>query len=315
MSELLQVPLWGWIFFNVFIVVMIAVDLFMHRQKKPMGMRQALLMSAIWIGLALIFNWGIYYFYGRAAALDFFAGYLIEKSLSIDNLFVFILIFDYFRVPRSYHHKVLFWGILGAIVMRAFFIYFGIELVNHFHWVLYIFGAFLLYAAFKMAMPRSEVIDPEHNFVIRWLKKVIPVTSHFDSDKFFTKIDYKWWATPLFIVVITLEMTDLIFALDSIPAVMAITLDPFIVYTSNIFAILGLRALYFALANLMPLFHYLKYGLAAILAFVGCKMLLEPFIHIPIGVSLGFIVTALTISICASLLHPLPPPPKSGEWD
>lgn len=305
MSELIQMPLWGWIAFNIFIVTMITADLvFMHRQKTALNIKQALALSAMWISMALIFNLGIYYFYGRDAALDFLAGYLIEESLSIDNLFVFILIFEYFRVPREYHHKVLFWGILGAILMRALFIFFGIALVSSFHWILYILGAFLIYAAIKMAMPRSETIDPEHNIAIICLKKLVPVTKHFDGDKFFTKIDNRWWATPLFVVVIALEMTDLIFAIDSIPAVMAITLDPFIVYTSNIFAILGLRALYFALAGLMPLFHYLKYGLSAILAFVGCKMLLEPFVDISIGVSLGFIVTALTISICASLLRP-----------
>jgi tellurite resistance protein TerC len=305
MTELIHMPLWGWIAFNVFIITMITGDLFfMHRQKTALNIKQALLLSAMWISMALVFNLGIYHFYGRDAALDFLAGYLIEESLSVDNLFVFILIFEYFRVPREYHHKVLFWGILGAILMRAFFIFFGIALVNQFHWILYLFGAFLIYAAIKMALPRSETIDPDHNIVIKWIKKWVPVTPQFHEDHFFVKIDNRWWATPLFIVVIALEMTDLVFAIDSIPAVMAITLDPFIVYTSNIFAILGLRALYFALAGLMPLFHYLKYGLSAILAFVGCKMLLEPFIDISIGFSLGFIVTALTVSTFASLLRP-----------
>lgn len=305
MGELIQIPLWGWLAFNIFIIMMITADLlFMHHQKTVMSIKQALGLSAMWIGMAFVFNLGIYYFYGHTAALNFLAGYLIEKALSVDNLFVFILIFGYFRVPKKYHHKVLFWGVLGAILMRALFIFFGISLVNHFHWILYFFGAFLIYAAIKMAMPRSDAIDPEHNIVIKWIKQWIPITANFEGDKFFTKIDNKWWATPLFIVVITLEMTDLIFAIDSIPAVMAITLDPFIIYTSNIFAILGLRALYFALAGLMPLFHYLKYGLSIILAFVGFKMLLEPFIDISIGMSLGFIVTSLTLTICASLFRP-----------
>jgi tellurite resistance protein TerC len=300
--SLIDMPLWGWIAFNVFIVIMIAGDLFfMHRQKKTMSIQHALLISGMWISIALLFCLGILYFYGQQPALDFLAGYLIEESLSVDNLFVFILIFDYFRVPREHHHKVLFWGILGAIIMRAIFIFFGIALVTRFHWILYFFGAFLIYAAIKMALPRNEEMHPENNVAIKILKKFIPVTDHFVEDKFFTKIHNRWWATPLFVVVVALEMTDLIFAIDSIPAVMAITLDPFIVYTSNVFAILGLRSLYFALANLMPLFHFLKYGLAAILAFVGLKMLLEPFIHVPIGISLGFIVAALGISVCASL--------------
>lgn len=304
-DQMIDVPLWGWIAFNVFIITMIVADLvIMHRQQKAMSIRQALLMSGIWIGMAVLFNLGIFYIYGLQPALDFLAGYLIEESLSIDNLFVFILIFDYFHVPRQYHHKVLFWGILGAIIMRAVFIFFGIALVNRFDWVLLIFGAFLIYAAFKMASSGTETINLENNFAIRTLKKFIPVSYQFDGDKFFTKIDGRWWATPLFVVVISLEMTDLIFALDSIPAVMAITLDPFIVYTSNIFAILGLRSLYFALAGLMPLFHFLKYGLAAILAFVGLKMLFSPFLHVPIGISLGFIVSAITISILASLFIP-----------
>lgn len=308
MSELqetmIDVPLWGWIAFNVFVITMIILDLFVfHRNQKVTGVKQALVASVGWISLALIFNLGIYYFYGSDKALDFLTGYLIEKSLSIDNLFVFILIFEYFHTPREYQHKVLFWGILGAIIMRAIFIFLGIALVHRFDWILYIFGAFLIFAAIKMAMPKDEQIDPENNFVIRWLKKFISVTHAYDGDKFFTKINHIWWATPLFITLVTVELTDLIFALDSIPAIMAITLDPFIVYTSNIFAILGLRSLYFALANLMPMFHLLKYGLAAILAFVGLKMLLASYIHIPIGFSLAFIACSLILSVGISMLY------------
>lgn len=304
-TELVNMPLWGWIAFNIFVITMIVLDLFvLHRNKKTINVKEALLTSAVWISMALIFNLGIYYFHSKNAALDFLTAYLIEESLSIDNLFVFILIFEYFHTPREYHHKVLFWGILGAIIMRALFIFFGIALVNKFHWMLYFFGAFLIYAAIKMAMPKHDEINPEKNFIIKLLKKLIPVTATYEGDKFFVKRDHKWWATPLFIVVVTVELTDVIFAIDSIPAVMAITLDPFIVYTSNIFAILGLRSLYFALANLMPLFHFLKYGLAAILGFVGLKMLLEPFIEIPIGLSLGFILGAITIAVCTSLMFP-----------
>lgn len=302
---MIDMPLWGWAAFNIFIVAMILMDLFvLHRHQKTISVKQALLASAAWISMALIFNLGIYYFHSKDKALDFLAGYLIEKSLSIDNLFVIILIFNYFHAPKKYHHEVLFWGILGAIVMRALFIFFGIALVNKFHWILYIFGLFLIYAAVKMALPKNEQINPENNFIIKSLKKFIPVSHNYDGDKFFSQIHNVWHATPLFIALVTVEITDLVFAIDSIPAVMAITLDPFIVYTSNIFAILGLRSLYFALAHLMPLFHFLKYGLAAILGFVGFKMLLAPLIEIPIGISLGFIVMAITLSIVSSLIFP-----------
>lgn len=302
----MDVPLWGWITFNLFVISMIVTDLFvLHRNQKIIGIKQALITSSIWISIALIFNLVILYFYGQEPALDFLAAYLIEESLSIDNLFVFILIFDYFKTPREYHHKALFWGILGAILMRALFIFFGITLVSNFHWVLYIFGAFLIYAAIKMAMPKDELIHPDQNLIVKLIKKFIPTLSHYEEDKFFIKKGAKWWATPLFIVVVTLEITDLIFALDSIPAVMAITLDPFIVYTSNIFAILGLRSLYFALAHLMPLFHFLKYGLAAILAFVGLKMLLQPIIEIPVLYSLSFILVAIVTTMMISLIFPL----------
>lgn len=304
-EPMIDMPLWGWIAFNAFVITMIILDLFvLHRNKKTLSVRQALTASAAWISMALIFNIGIYYFYGKGKALDFLAGYLIEKSLSIDNLFVFILLFGYFRTPKEYHHKVLFWGILGAIVMRAIFIFFGIALVNKFHWILYIFGVFLIYAGIKMALPKSEQIHPENNIIIKLLKKIIPVSHAYDGDKFFSLINNIWHATPLFIVLVTVEITDIIFAIDSIPAVMAITLDPFIVYTSNVFAILGLRSLYFALANLMPLFHFLKYGLAAILVFVGVKMLMESYIEIPIGISLGFIATSIALSIAASFIFP-----------
>lgn len=304
-ESMIDMPLWGWLAFNVFVLTMIILDLFvLHRHQKILSVKQALAASSVWISMALVFNLGIYYFYGQQKALDFLAGYLIEESLSIDNLFVFILIFDYFHTPKEYQHKVLFWGILGAIVMRAIFIFFGIALVSKFHWILYLFGFFLIYAAIKMALPKDEQIKPESNFIIKLLKKFFPVSNTYDGDKFFTSINHVWTITPLFVVLVTVEMTDLIFAIDSIPAIMAITLDPFIIYTSNIFAILGLRSLYFALSNLMPLFHYLKYGLAAILGFVGLKMLLAEFIEIPITVSLGFILTAIVFSIAASLVMP-----------
>lgn len=305
MSAISSEPLWVWIGFNLFIVGMIIVDLcVLHKNKKSLSVKEALLASALWIGMAAAFNIGIYYYLGKEPALNFLAGYLIEKSLSIDNLFVFIAIFDYFHTSSKYQHKVLFWGILGAIIMRAFFIFFGITLVKHFHAVLYIFGAFLIYAGIKMAMPKSEAINPEHNPVIRLLKKFIPITHEYDGSRFFTRNGLKWYATPLFVALLTVEMTDVVFAIDSIPAIMAITLDPFIIYTSNIFAILGLRALYFALAGLMPLFHFLKYGLAVILSFVGIKMIIEPFFEVPIEFALGFIIATIIASTIASIFLP-----------
>lgn len=306
MNEVLgSEPLWVWLAFNLIVVVMIVLDLFvLHKDKHTISVKEALATSAIWIAMALAFNLGLYYFKGKGPALDFLAGYLIEKSLSIDNLFVFIAIFDYFHTPAKYQHKVLFWGILGAIIMRAAFIFFGIALVKNFHMILYVFGAFLIYAAIKMAMPKGEEIHPERNPIIKLFKKIMPLTHEYDGDKFFTKVNLKWAATPLFVTLLTVETSDVIFAIDSIPAVMAITLDPFIIYTSNIFAILGLRALYFALAGLMPLFHFLRYGLALILGFVGVKMLIEPFIDIPIEFALGFIVVTIAASSAASLVFP-----------
>lgn len=294
-------PLWIWIAFNVFIVFLLFIDLFaLHRKDKEVGLKEALCTSLIWIGIALVFNYGLYIFRGKEAALNFLAGYLIEKSLSVDNLFIFILIFKYFHTPKKYQHKVLFWGILGAIVLRTVFIIFGVSLVSAFHWVLYIFGAFLIYTGIKMALPQSEEVQPEHNPFLKLIQKWMPVTQEYHGHHFFIQKQGCWWATPLLMTLLAIESTDVIFAIDSIPAIMAITLNPFIIYTSNIFAILGLRSLYFALAGLMPLFHYLHYGLAAILIFIGMKMLIEPYIEIPIYLSLGFIVVAISVSIGAS---------------
>lgn len=301
----LNVPIEVWIAFNLFIVIMIILDLFvLHRTAKAIGIKSALVTSAIWIGIALLFNLGIYHFAGKEAALNFLAGYLIEKALSIDNLFVFVMLFKYFSTPTEYQYKVLFWGILGAIIMRAAMIFGGIALVNTFDWILYIFGFFLIYTGIRMAIHKSEEIHPEKNLILLLLKKWMPIAHNYFKDNFFVKLDQKWHATPLFVVLMMVETTDLIFALDSIPAVMAITLDPFIIYTSNIFAILGLRSLYFALSNLISMFHLLNYGLAAILTFVGIKMLLGNYYHIPIGYALGFIAVAIAGSIIASILIP-----------
>lgn len=301
----MHVPLWVWLAFNLIVFAIVTADLYiLHRHDHVVSVKRALVESCAWIGLALAFNFGIYIYLGEEQALNFLTGYLIEESLSIDNLFVFIAVFKYFHTPREYQHKVLFWGILGAVIMRAIFIIFGIQLVNAYHWILYLFGAFLIYTGIRMALHNSKETHPEMNRLLTTLTTWMRVTGEYHGSRFWVKIRGKLWATPLFIALLAIELTDLIFAIDSIPAVIAITRDPFIVYTSNIFAVLGLRALYFALAGMMPLFHYLNYGLAAILCFVGFKMLIEPFYTIPIAGSLGFIVLALVSAISASLIFP-----------
>ena len=295
----------AWIGFNVFVLAMLILDAAVfHRKAHEVKFKEALLWSGFWISLALLFNVGIYYFKGKEAALQFLAGYLIEESLSIDNLFVFLLIFSYFKVPHLYQHKILFWGILGAQVMRAVFIFAGVALIHKFHWIIYIFGAFLMFSGLKLFFEKDKKVSPEKNIVLRGFKKFFPVTHDYHDGKFFVKETGKWTATPLFVVLLVIETTDLVFAVDSIPAILAITKDPFIVYTSNIFAILGLRALYFALAELMKLFHNLHYGLGVILVFVGIKMLLESVMEIPIVAALGFIVMTLIASVISSIIFP-----------
>lgn len=292
-----------WVGFNVFVLMMLALDLgIFHRSSHEVKMKEALTWSGVWIGLALIFNLIIYLWRGPEVGLQFLTGYLIEKSLSVDNIFVFVLLFSYFSVPARYQHKVLFWGILGALIMRAAFIVAGTTLIDRFHWIIYIFGALLIFTGIRMAMNHGTKIDPEKNLVVRGFKKLFPVTSEYHGSKFWIREAGKWVATPLFVVLILIEFTDLIFAVDSIPAILAITSDPFIVYTSNVFAIMGLRSLYFALAGLMHLFTYLHYGLAAILVFVGGKMLLTDIYKIPIGISLGVILLILVIAIVPSVV-------------
>ncbi len=294
-----------WIGFNIFVLAMLALDLgVFHRKAHEVKVKEALWWSAVWIALAMLFNAGIYVFRGEQAALEFLTGYLLEKSLSVDNIFVFIMIFAYFRVPGLYQHKVLFWGILGALIMRAIFIAAGVTLIQQFHWVIYIFGAFLVLTGIKMAAQKDKEIHPEKNPVLKLFRRFMPVTEHYEGSSFFIKKGRRWFATPLFVVLLVVETTDVIFAVDSIPAILAITIDPFIVYTSNVFAILGLRALYFALAGIMLLFHYLAYGLAAILVFVGIKMLMADIYKLPIAVALGVVAGILLISIVASLLRP-----------
>ena len=294
-----------WIGFNVFVLAMLALDLgVFHRKAHEVKVKEALWWSTVWIALALTFNAGIYLFRGEDAALEFLTGYLLEKALSVDNIFVFIMIFAYFRVPALYQHKVLFWGILGALIMRAIFIATGITLLQHFHWIIYVFGAFLILTGIKLAMQHDKEVHPEKNPVLKLFRRFMPVTKNFEGDKFTIKRDGRRFATPLLVVLLMVETTDVIFALDSIPAILAITLDPFIVYTSNVFAILGLRALYFALAGIMQMFHYLSYGLAAILVFVGVKMMIVDFYQLPISVSLGVVAGILAVAVIASLLRP-----------
>jgi tellurite resistance protein TerC len=291
-----------WIGFNAFVLIMLALDLgVFHRKTHEVSLKEALTWTGVWIGFALIFNGFIFYRYGEEIAVQFLTGYLIEKSLSVDNIFVIILIFSYFRVPAAYQHKVLFLGILGALVMRAFFIFAGIELIHRFHWLIYIFGGFLIVTGIRMLSSKEAKIDPEKNFLVRMVRKIIPVTNDYVGDKFFTKVNGATWATPLFLALIVIEGTDLIFAVDSIPAILAISDEPFIVYSSNVFAILGLRSLYFALSGIEKYFKYLKYGLALILVFVGSKMAVADFFKIPVEISLIVIGVILGIPMLASV--------------
>jgi TerC family integral membrane protein len=292
-----------WIGFGVFVVAMLALDLgVFHRKSHEVSLREALTWSAVWIGLALIFNAAIYHWDGGEKALQFFTGYVVELSLSVDNLFVFLLIFGYFKVPEQYRHKVLFWGIVGALIMRAVFLAAGITLISKFHWVIYCFGALLVYSGIKMALQKDKEVHPERNPVLKLFRRFMHVTPEFEGGRFFVKRNGQLLATPLFVVLLILESTDLVFAVDSVPAVLSITHDPFIVYTSNVFAILGLRSMFFALEGIMHRFHHLHYGLSAVLVFVGAKMLVAGFYKIPTWVSLLFIVSILAVSIIASLM-------------
>jgi len=301
-----------WIGFVVFVVVMLSLDLFVfHKKDTVMKVKTALLWSAFWIGLAIAFNIGVYFFLGHQKALEFLTGYLIEESLSVDNLFVFILIFGFFKIAPEYQHKILFWGIIGAIFMRAIFIFAGVALIEKFEWVMYLFGAFLIYTGIKMLFDKedNEDYNPNDSFFLKLFRKFFRVTDEPNIHNFFVKKNKQWYATNFFIVLLMIEGSDLIFAVDSIPAVLSVSKDPFIVYTSNIFAILGLRSLYFALSGIMKYFYYLKYALAGILTFIGFKMCFNEFckqmgyeLEISNIASLGVIVTLLTISIIASLM-------------
>jgi tellurite resistance protein TerC len=304
-----------WILFNVFVLLMLALDLgIFNRKAHEVKMKEALIWSGVWIVLALTFNLWLYFNYtppegftSAESALQFLTGYVIEKSLSVDNIFVFVLIFSFFKVPAIYQHKVLFWGIIGALVMRVIFIFAGVALINQFAWIIYIFGAFLIFTGIKLVTQKDKELHPEKNPVLKLFKRFFRVSETYDGGKFFTIQNSKKVATPLFVVLIMIETTDLIFAVDSIPAILAVTQDPFIVYSSNVFAILGLRSLYFALAGLVKLFHYLHYGLAAILVLVGVKMILNHYYAAKIistELSLLLIVGILAASVVSSILKP-----------
>jgi tellurite resistance protein TerC len=293
-----------WAGFSAFVLVMLALDLgVFHRKAHALGMREALGWSVVWIALALAFNAGIWLFFGARPALEFFTGYLIEKALSVDNLFVFLVLFSFFAVPPAYQHRVLFFGILGALVMRAVFILVGAAMLQAVHWTIYLFGAILLVTAVKLLLHRGEEIHPERNPVVRLFRRVVPTTTEYHGASFLVREAGRWVATPLLLVLVAVEATDLVFAVDSIPAIFAVTRDPFIVYTSNIFAILGLRALFFLLAGAIGKLHYLKAGLALVLGFVGVKMMITDFYQIPIVLSLSVIVLILIGAAAASLLR------------
>ena len=299
----MDISIWFWLGFHAIILVLLAIDLgIFNRKAHAISVREAGIFSAVWISCALLFNLGIYYLFGPEKGLEFLTGYLIEYSLSVDNIFVFVLIFSAFAVPAQYQHRVLFWGILGALLLRGTLIGLGATLIHQLEWILYIFGAFLVIAGLRMLRSDDDDhVDLENNRVLNFVRRFIPVSSEYHGQNFFIREAGKRVATPLFMVLILVELTDVMFALDSIPAIFAITQDPFIVYTSNVFAILGLRSLYFLLAGIVDKFVFLRYGLAVVLAFVGVKLLLLDVFHIPTLLSLGVIALSLTVSIMASL--------------
>ena len=300
-----DIPYSVWFAFFALIGILLALDLgVFNRKAHTVKLKESLLWCTFWGALAAAFAAGVWAWLGRASALEFTTAYLIELSLSIDNVFVFILIFSYFRVPPQYHHRVLFWGILGAVVMRLGFIVAGVELINRFDWIIYLFGAFLVYSGIKMALPHKEEPDPSKNPILRAVRRLLPVTERVEGVHFFERRFGKLYATPLFLVLVVIESSDLVFAVDSIPAVIAISKDPFIIFSSNVFAILGLRSLYFALSGVMGKFRFLGAGLAAVLCFIGLKMLVSGWVHIDIEWSLGVVAALLGSAVGASLLFP-----------
>jgi tellurite resistance protein TerC len=300
--------IWFWVGFIAFVLAMLSLDLgVFNRTPHVVTAKEAGIWTAVWVALALIFAAGLAVFADHQTALTFLTGYVIEESLSVDNIFVIVLIFQFFRVPAQYQHRVLFWGILGALVMRGLFIAVGAALLARFEWIIYIFGALLVVTGIRMAVKQDEEFDGNQNVVVKFIRRYLPVTEDYRGKHFFSIENGKRHATPLMLVLVLVEATDLIFAIDSIPAIFGITRDPFIVFTSNIFAVMGLRSLFFLLAHVVQKFHLLKYGLAVILTFVGAKMILEAWIHIDIMLSLGIVVGVLAISIVASLIWPAAP--------
>jgi tellurite resistance protein TerC len=306
--------IWLWVGFIMFVLAMLAIDLgIFHRKAHAISIKEATIWSIVWISLSLLFNLGLYFFWDKIsfestysnseAALAFLTGYLIEKSLSVDNIFVFVLLFTYFAVPAAHQHRVLFWGIIGALIMRGTLIAVGAALLKEFHWIIYIFGIFLIYTGFRMASHQNEDLNPDQNVLLKFLRRVMPVTNTYAGDKFFVRRAGRLMATPLLVVLLVVESTDLVFAVDSIPAIFAVTQDAFIVFTSNVFAILGLRSLYFLLAGVVDKFHYLKLGLSVVLVFVGIKMVIVDLYKIPVGMSLGVIAAILITSIIASVIR------------
>jgi tellurite resistance protein TerC len=301
---MLSGTIWLWIGFNISVLAMLALDLgVFHRKAHTVSIKEASIWSIVWITLAMAFNAGVYFFSGPEPALQFFTGYLIEKSLSVDNIFVFGLLFTYFKVPAAYQHRVLFWGVLGALVLRGILIVLGTSLLDTFHWIIYLFGAFLIFTGVRMAFHKEEEVHPERNPLLKLVRRIVPVTHGYERDRFIVRRAGQVLVTPLLLVLLVVETTDLIFALDSIPAIFAVTLDPFIVYTSNVFALLGLRSLYFVFANAMAKFYYLKLGLAVVLSFVGVKMVLADIYHIPTTLSLAVIAVVLAAAIVASVVR------------
>ncbi|HYF78103.1 MAG TPA: TerC family protein [Symbiobacteriaceae bacterium] len=305
---------WLWVGFNALVLLMLALDLgVFHRKAHAVSIKEATIWSVVWISLALTFNAGIYFFMGKDPALEFLSGYLIEKALSVDNIFVFVLIFSYFKVPSEYQHRVLFWGVLGALAMRAVLIFVGASLISTFHWILYLFGAFLVITGIKMATQKHEAMDPGNSFIVKLVRKFMPVSDKYDGQKFLTIQNGKRFATPLLLVLVLVEASDLLFAVDSIPAIFAVTHEPFLVYTSNVFAILGLRSLYFLLAGVVDKFRFLKLGLAAVLSFVGIKMLIVDLYKVPTPISLLVIFLIIMTSVVASLMIPEKKEPEGKE--
>ena len=299
-------PIWVWVGFNAFILFMLLLDLgIFNRKVHVVTYKESVIWSTVWVTLALVFGAGVFHYLGSDLGFKYLTGYLIEKSLSVDNLFVFLLIFSYFKVPAKYQHRVLFWGVLGALVMRAIMIFLGAALITRFEWVIYVFGAFLVYTGIKMFRQDEADVHPEQNPIVRFATRLVPITHHYEGQKFFTRVNGHVHGTLLLLVLIIVEVTDLVFAVDSIPAIFAITTDAFIVYTSNIFAILGLRSLYFLLAGVIEKFHYLRIGLAVVLTYIGAKMLLHAVhVVIPTPISLGIVALVLGAAVVASLVWP-----------